>query len=155
MAYGDLGNFMEFNVVRFTMFCLFSFFIPLVLLNMLIALMSDSYARVQTNAVAADCRALAQLELELEELVYFFYSIWKPHLIENKYYYCFCTMINDGDDEDSWEGTVGQLKDAIREQSELLQAKVIESVNESIKEKTNEVLDRIVKTNTETQNRID
>ena len=64
-------------------------------------------------------------------------------------------MVNDGDDEDSWEGTVGQLKNAIREQSELLQAKVIESVNESIKEKTNEVLDRIVKTNTETQSRID
>ena len=78
MAYGELGDFMTPDYVKFFIFAVFSFFIPLVLLNMLIAIMSDSYARVQNNAVAADCRALAELELELEELVYFFYSTFKP-----------------------------------------------------------------------------
>jgi len=62
-------------------------------MNMLIALMADSYTRVQTNAIAADCRALAELELELEELVYFFYTIFKPSLLENKFYYSFCTQV--------------------------------------------------------------
>lgn len=47
---------------------MFSFLVPLVLMNMLIALMADSYTRVQSNAVAADARALAEMLLEMEEV---------------------------------------------------------------------------------------
>ena len=147
---------MDFPVVQFLIFIVFSFFIPLVLMNMLIALMSDSYTRVQTNAIAADCRALAELELELEELVYFFYTIFSPSRLENRFYYSFCTQVNDGEDDDEgWEGTVGQLKSTIQESSEELKAKLIENFTNQLKEKTTDVIDRIVKTNSETQNRID
>lgn len=45
--------------MSFLVFFIFAFFIPLVLLNMLIAIMGDSYARVQANAIAADARSLA------------------------------------------------------------------------------------------------
>jgi len=47
LAFGDLGGFTDYNFVQFFMFCMFTFFIPLTLMNMLIAIMSDTYARVQ------------------------------------------------------------------------------------------------------------
>jgi hypothetical protein len=62
LSYGDLGSFDEFMYLKFFIFMMFSFLIPLVLMNMLIALMSDSYSRVQTNAVSADAAALAEME---------------------------------------------------------------------------------------------
>ena len=43
---GELGDFNEIPWVNFFIFVLFSFLIPLVLMNMIIALMGDSYTRV-------------------------------------------------------------------------------------------------------------
>lgn len=74
---------------------------------MLIAIMGDSYARVQANAIAADCRSLAELELEMEQLVSFFFKWFTPHKINNSYSYCFSSTIEDGDEEEDWEGMVG------------------------------------------------
>jgi hypothetical protein len=52
---------------------IFSFFIPILLLNMLIAIMSDSYEKVMANRVPADCRQLASMLLEMEEIINFLY----------------------------------------------------------------------------------
>ena len=61
LSLGELGGFDEFGYLQFAVFIMFSFLVPLVLMNMLIAIMSDSYSRVQSNAVAADARALAEM----------------------------------------------------------------------------------------------
>jgi len=47
-------------------FIIFSFFVPILLMNMIIAIMSDSYERVMANAIPADCRQLASMLVELE-----------------------------------------------------------------------------------------
>ena len=47
-------------------------------MNMIIALMGDSYTRVQTNAIAADARALADMLYELEEVVHSMLKIFNP-----------------------------------------------------------------------------
>lgn len=113
-AYGELPSYKTTPWLEFFIFFLFSFFMPLVLLNMLVAIMGDSYARVQANAIAADCRQLAELELELDELVNLYYTKFYPEkLLNSHYYYCFCTKKIDGEeggDEDEWEGSVGQVK---------------------------------------------
>ena len=46
ISLGELGQFDSIPLVSFLVFVLFSFLIPLVLMNMVIALMGDSYARV-------------------------------------------------------------------------------------------------------------
>ena len=46
LAFGDLGDYSTFSYVKFSIFAGFSFLIPLVMMNLLIAIMSDSYARV-------------------------------------------------------------------------------------------------------------
>jgi len=78
LALGELGDFDKFKYLRFAFFMIFSLFIPLILMNMLIAIMSDCYERVQSNAVAADFKALAGMLLEQEELAYWYYSKFKP-----------------------------------------------------------------------------
>ena len=85
-------------------------------MNMIIALMGDSYTRVQTNAIAADARALSEMLYELEEVVHSILKIFKPSALKNEFYFCFQTQINDADGEEDWEGTVGQLKRTIQEQ---------------------------------------
>jgi hypothetical protein len=64
LLFGDFGSYDEFSTVNFCVFVFFSFIIPLVLMNLLIAIMSDSYARVQENSKSADSRALANMILE-------------------------------------------------------------------------------------------
>ena len=90
-------------------------------MNMLIALMADSYARVQTNAASADARALAEMLKEMDEVVQFLYKIFKPLALKDTFYYCFQTQVNDADGDEDWEGTVGQLKRTIEDATGQLQ----------------------------------
>ena len=46
LGLGELGDFPAFGYLHFAVFMMFSFLVPLVLMNMLIALMADSYTRV-------------------------------------------------------------------------------------------------------------
>lgn len=46
LSLGELGGFDEIPLLNFFIFMVFSFLIPLVLMNMIIALMGDSYTRV-------------------------------------------------------------------------------------------------------------
>lgn len=71
------------------MFCMFTFFIPLTLMNMLIAIMSDTYGRVQGNVQAADARAIAEMMLEMEQVARFVFLIFAPSKTTSEYSYCF------------------------------------------------------------------
>lgn len=46
LAFGDLGDFADYSYTKFFMFFMFTFLIPLTLMNMLVAIMSDTYGRV-------------------------------------------------------------------------------------------------------------
>ena len=75
-SFGELGDIENFGLIRYLVFAAFTFIIPLTLMNLLIAIMGDAYNRVQENSKAADARALANMELEMEQLVYFFKSLY-------------------------------------------------------------------------------
>lgn len=61
LAFGELSGPEEFGLTKFIIFGIFAFIVPLVMMNLLIALMSDSYARIQSNARAADNKSLAAM----------------------------------------------------------------------------------------------
>ena len=73
LAFGDFQEVKTENPLQMILFSLFTFFTSLVLMNLLIAIMSDSYERVQANAAAADARSLADMILEMEQIVNYFY----------------------------------------------------------------------------------
>lgn len=114
---------------------------------MLIAIMSDSYSRVQTNAIAADARALAEMEKEMEEVVQYILQFINPNAIKDEFYYCFTTQVNDGDDEEDWEGAVGQLKKTIEDSTAILEQNLIVSVEEITKRNTEKIVDNLLKAN--------
>jgi hypothetical protein len=44
----------------------------------------------------------------MEELVNFFFTKFRPQALDDTYYFCFSTKIDDGDEDgDDWEGVVG------------------------------------------------
>lgn len=70
---------------------MFSFFVPLLLMNLLIAIMSDVYERVQSNVNSADARILAEMIFEMEELVKYYKESIRKQSIEGEYKYIFYT----------------------------------------------------------------
>jgi hypothetical protein len=66
LAFGDFGGFDEFSITKFIVFMVSSFVVPLVMMNLLIALISDSYAKIQENQVSTNSRSLAEMLLEME-----------------------------------------------------------------------------------------
>jgi len=91
LAFGETGPFDEAGLFEFFIFALFSFFIPLTLMNMLIAIMADAYERVQSNAISADAKQLAEMEHEYEELMRVLLLVFKPQVIKQNLQYLFFT----------------------------------------------------------------
>lgn len=155
LSLGELGSFDEFGYLQYFIFIMFSFLVPLVLMNMLIAIMSDSYARVQSNSIAADARALAEMLEEMEEVFQFIFTVFRPSMIKQEYYYCFVTKVNDEAEEEDWEGAVGQLKKTIEDATSVLQQNLISSVDEMTKKNTEKIIDNLIKANQDEMNIID
>lgn len=93
--------------------------ILVVVLNALISLLSDSYARVQENAVANRRREKADLVVEYMSLL----PPWRRRKIEHdsKYFHALLQADADGDlivDDDGWEGGLKSLMDDIEKNSE-------------------------------------
>jgi hypothetical protein len=83
LAFGDFGGFDTFTFVKFMVFVIFSFVVPLVMMNLLIAIISDSYAVITSNQVSTNSRSLAEMLLEMEQLVNLFRRIFSPNSIKN------------------------------------------------------------------------
>ena len=49
LVYGELSNWDELDWGHFILFGIFAFFVPLIMTNLIIAFMSDSYSKVQNN----------------------------------------------------------------------------------------------------------
>ena len=88
LAFGDFGDFGEFSKTKFIIFVFSTFIVPLVMMNLLIAIISDSYARIQANSVSANSRALAEMILEMEQITNLFKS---AEAVKNEYFYLFYT----------------------------------------------------------------
>lgn len=60
------------NAPRFIIFSIFAFLLTLLMMNLLIAIMSEIVGKVQENKLAADSRCLAKMLLDIENIVFFF-----------------------------------------------------------------------------------
>lgn len=79
----------------------------LVMVNLLISIIGDTYDKVQTFKVIADRRELAEIILEIEELM-----IWKRKVNADRYLHMVCSD-SKVDNEGSWEGRVRELQNTI------------------------------------------
>jgi len=116
------------RVLIWIYFILATFLTNLTFLNMLIAIMGDTYARVNEN----------KQQEALKERTYIYADyIWAITLkndFENKKYLYIATPVaeedGEGDEEQAWEGGIAQLKKALRRHQRQLKGYVEEQSNE-------------------------
>ena len=92
-------------------------------MNLLIAIISDVYEKVQSNSKAANARSLAGMLLEMEEIVNFKRAIFgQNEESSDPYYYLFFSkrLENSNEDNEEWEGMFGALKNGIKRTQDLM-----------------------------------
>lgn len=69
LMYGDFST-DEYNAGMWILFIIASIFMPLIMLNLLIAIMSDTYERVSNTMIEADGNELNSLILDQEKMLF-------------------------------------------------------------------------------------
>lgn len=86
-----------------------TFINPLVLLNLLIAIMGDTYDRVQSGQEVADAKEISEMIIEAEAIMF-----WKRSTVHKKYLQM-CSVLDGNSGSDSeWTGKIKVLKNEIR-----------------------------------------
>jgi hypothetical protein len=91
----------------------------------------------------------------MEEVFQFIFGVFRPSMIKNEFYYCFVTKVNDEEEEEDWEGTVGQLKRTIEEATGILETNLVNAVEELSKKNTEKIIDNLLKANKQEMDVID
>mmetsp|Transcript_28847 Transcript_28847/g.28531 ORF Transcript_28847/g.28531 Transcript_28847/m.28531 type:complete len:529 (+) Transcript_28847:1846-3432(+) len=111
----DLGDFGtdSFSGLEWAIFFIASVINPLVMMNLLISIIGDTYDRVQEGIVIADKMELIELILEGETLLF-----WRRNLTGN----VFLQMLtyNEAEEEEGWLGKVREITTRIAKMGEVL-----------------------------------
>ena len=91
--------------MQWIVFIVATIFLPLMLLNLLIAIISDTFDRVYSNRIASDYKELANLILEQENLMF-----WNRKERGLKYLHVIKYKGIDAFEGDEWEGRMSMLK---------------------------------------------
>ena len=77
--------------------------------------MSDSYERVMANSVPADCRQLASMLLEMEEI--FNYVFYRKNIKNDFKYIIYSQRLSNQGNSNQWEGIVGEFKNILKKEN--------------------------------------
>ncbi|OMJ79063.1 hypothetical protein SteCoe_21010 [Stentor coeruleus] len=136
----------NFNTMFWVIFFISSILNSIVLLNMLIAIMSDTYDRVQEDQVVADCKEMAGLIMQAEGMIF-----WRRK-ISKKGYLQRCDYVRHLTSETTeWMGKIRAIKKSITrlnlksrsndkkinqmQNKILIKIKELKGINESISKK--------------------
>ena len=106
---GELNTDEAQGIMGWTLFIIVSIINPVIMLNLLISIMGDTYGRVKDGKIVADARQLASMILEVEGVMG-----WKRSHNEKFYMKIVC-------EESYLSGFAGSLSDKIQEISEKVQ----------------------------------
>ena len=113
LTLGEL-DFEDLSPSRFIIFVAYTTFITLVLMNLLIAILSDAYELVQSEKKYYEGKAQLEKSLMFERLVVFFMKLKEKK--EQTYHYLFISMPlsfeDDTNNED--EGMIGKIVNVAR-----------------------------------------
>ncbi|CAG9316750.1 unnamed protein product [Blepharisma stoltei] len=93
-----------FSSLEWVIFIIASIIEPIILLNVLISIMGNTYERVQEGFEVADNYELTDMILEVENLL-----LWNRRKRNYQYFQMCMDNLND-DDSDSWMGKIKELK---------------------------------------------
>ena len=107
LNYGEF-NTDDYNSGEWVVFFIASMSNPLILLTMLVAIMGDTYDKVQEQQLVADSKEMAELVLEAEALLF-----WSRNK-NKKYYLQLCDNVKHEVDN-QWMGRIRAIKKSLKE----------------------------------------
>ncbi|CAG9318217.1 unnamed protein product [Blepharisma stoltei] len=119
----DLADFSydSYETVEWIIFLIASILNPLIMLNLLISIIGDTFDRVQEGIVIADQKELCELIISGENLLF-----WRRNYNEKSYLQrC---RVEEAVEEDEWGGKTREIKSAISEVQEILESSIEKNV---------------------------
>lgn len=110
MNLGDLGSGEASGVIGTVMFIIVSIINPVIMLNLLISIMGDTYGRVKEGEVVADARQLAEMILEVEGIMG-----WRRSLNEMFFVKILCEESYLSVEDETIEGQIAALEEKVQE----------------------------------------
>ncbi len=101
---GDVADGFDRNIIEFILLTLALLINPIIMLNLLISILGDTFDRVQSTKVIADMKELCDMVIELESLLY-----WRRELGGRQYLQSCNSKEYEEVSEDQWEGKVREL----------------------------------------------
>lgn len=94
--------------VLYGLFLLGVILVPIVMLNLLVSVIGDTFDNVQQEQYVANYKEMAELCLEVEEMMF-----WNRAAFDPKYLYIVRQVQEEGDGAEPWEGKIAFLKNRI------------------------------------------
>lgn len=108
MNLGDVADGYENSILEFSLLTVAIIINPIIMLNLLISIIGDTFDRVQSTMVIADMRELCEMIIELESMLY-----WKRESGTLQYLQLCNSRESEELIEDQWEGKIRQLDDKL------------------------------------------
>lgn len=147
---GNFENTSEFSLQYFT-FILASIVNVIIILNLLISILGDSFESFQSEAAEVDCLEMAEIVLEIETLMF-----WRRKKSVKSYIYK-CQIVEQ-QEKKNWEGRLNAISEMVEElkykfETDLNEVKVQSKATEdkftnefeAIKQQNNEILATVLK----------
>ena len=117
IAIGDYDT-GAYTVLEWAVFITSAFLGPIIMLNLLIALMSDTFERVQESAMVADRLELIEMIAEIERMRF------RSHTFGTKKYLQVCTTeVIQTETEDVWLGKLNEFKEIVSTNQQAMKAR--------------------------------
>lgn len=110
LAYGDFETDKYETWYQWSVFAISTITIPLVMFNLLITIMGDTYDRVQANLEVADSKELASLILDVESVLF-----WRRNVGSAKFIHeCDESRDYESEAEQAWAGKITAIKQELK-----------------------------------------
>lgn len=134
----------SFNALSIVIFILASIINTIVMMNLLISIIGDTFDRIQQELVIRDMKLLADMIYEIENLM-----IWKKNIARSYFIHVILAKDQANENGFSWDGKVKEIQRSVNVAFENI-SKQIKDNNTEVKE----MLDAIKKSNDENVIRI-
>lgn len=104
MNFGDIGEDNPSSVTEWVVITLMMLINPIVMLNLLISILGDTYSRVQENSVIADMKELLEMIIEVEQLLY-----WRKNIGSQRYFQMLLSKESEEEIEDPLDAKLKAL----------------------------------------------
>ena len=128
LALGSFYKQQDYDVAQWTVLALVSLILCIIITNIMISLIGDSFEKVQTDSLSADTQELLEMIYEVENMFF-------GRRLKNNIYYFQLVDNYFKDEVESWEGRIRKLTSSL-EKASLNQRKKFKEQNEAFDKKT-------------------